>query len=260
MKKNISCIIQARTNSVRLPGKTLLSLGNKTVFQYQIERLKKSKKIDSLILATTKNKNDDKLCAIAKNKHINIFRGDEKNVLERYYLGAKKNKSSVIVRVTADCPLIDVKYIDKLIQVFIKNKYDYMTNLYFNYLPDGFHCEIFNFETLSKTYKLAKKDFDKEHVTSYIWKNPKIFKIKYFKGKKFKNFSKKIRLTLDYYEDYVLIKSIFDNLYKKNKYFSLLEILAFLKKNSKFLKINEKYHRLQWNKFHSKRTKYLSIS
>ena len=159
MKKNISCIIQARTDSVRLPGKTLLNLGNKTVFQYQIERLKKSKKIDSLILATTKKKIDDKLCTIAKNKHIKIFRGDEKNVLKRYYLSAKKYKSSVIVRVTADCPFIDVKYIDELIQIFIKNKYDYMTNLYFDYLPDGFHCEIFNFETLSKTFRFAKKKF-----------------------------------------------------------------------------------------------------
>jgi len=259
MSPKITCIIQARTESSRLAGKVLLKLGKKTILQYLIERLKKSKNIESLILATTKKKKDNAICKVAKKQKIQIFRGDEKNVLKRYYLCAKKNHSSIIIRITADCPLIDIKYVDELIKVFKKNKYDYLTNLYFNYLPDGFHCEIFNFKTLENAFKSAKSFFDKEHVTSYIWKNPKKFKVNYFKGRKLKNFSKKIRLTLDYYEDYLLIKKIFDNLYYKNKYFSLREILVFLKKNQKLLKINEKYHRLQWIKFHSKRKRYQTI-
>ena len=260
MSRKITCIIQARTESSRLPGKILLNLGKKTILQYLIERLKKSKNIDSLILATTKKKKDNIICKIAKKQKIQVFRGDEKNVLKRYYLCAKKSHSSTIIRVTADCPLIDIKYIDELIKVFNNNQYDYLTNLYLNYLPDGFHCEVLSFETLKNTYKSAKSSFDKEHVTSYIWKNPKKFKIFYFKGKKLKNISKKIRLTLDYFEDYLLIKKIYENLYSKNKYFSLREILVFLKKNQKLLKINEKYHRLQWIKYHSKRKEYQTIN
>ena len=115
------------------------------------------------------------------------------------------------------------------------------------------YFKIFNFKSLEKSHKLAKSKFDKEHVTSFIWSNPETFSIFHYRGKKPKYHSKKIRLTLDYYEDYVLIKKIFDKLYKKNKFFSLSQILQFLKKNKSFLKINEKYHRLQWQKYHMKR-------
>ena len=253
MRKKISCIVQARVNSKRLPGKILMPVFGKSLLQHLLERLKKLKTIDDLIVATTKHKLDDQTAKIAKLINVKIYRGDEHNVLKRYYDCAKINKSSVIIRVTADCPLIDIKYINELLKIFLKNDYDYLSNLDLNYLPDGFHCEIFNFRSLEKAQKLAKSKFDREHVTSFLWSNPKIFSIYHYWGKKLKNHSKKIRLTLDYYEDYVLIKKIFEKLYKKNKFFSLAEITTFLRKNKSFLKINEKYHKLQWKKFHSKR-------
>ena len=253
MKKKISCIVQARVNSKRLPGKILMPVFGKSLLQHLLERLKKLKTIDDLIVATTKHKLDDQTAKIAKLINVKIYRGDEHNVLKRYYDCAKINKSSVIIRVTADCPLIDIKYINELLKIFLKNDYDYLSNLDLNYLPDGFHCEIFNFRSLEKAQKLAKSKFDREHVTSFLWSNPKIFSIHHYCGKKLKNHSKDIRLTLDYHEDYILIKEVFEKLYKKNKFFSLVEITAFLEKNKSFLKINEKYHKLQWKKFHSKR-------
>jgi len=253
MRKKISCIVQARVNSKRLPGKILMPVFGKSLLQHLLERLKKLKTIDDLIVATTKHKLDDQTAKIAKLINVKIYRGDEHNVLKRYYDCAKINKSSVIIRVTADCPLIDIKYINELLKIFLKNDYDYLSNLDLNYLPDGFHCEIFNFRSLEKAQKLAKSKFDREHVTSFLWSNPKIFSIHHYCGKKLKNHSKDIRLTLDYHEDYILIKEVFEKLYKKNKFFSLVEITAFLEKNKSFLKINEKYHKLQWKKFHSKR-------
>jgi len=253
MKKKISCIVQARVNSKRLPGKILMPVFGKSLLQHLLERLKRLKTIDDLIVATTKHKLDDETAKIAKLINVKIYRGDEHNVLKRYYDCAKINKSSVIIRVTADCPLIDIKYINELLKIFLKNDYDYLSNLDLNYLPDGFHCEIFNFRSLEKAQKLAKSKFDREHVTSFLWSNPKIFSIHHYCGKKLKNHSKDIRLTLDYHEDYILIKEVFEKLYKKNKFFSLVEITAFLEKNKNFLKINEKYHKLQWKKFHSKR-------
>ena len=253
MRKKISCIVQARVNSKRLPGKILMPVFGKSLLQHLLERLKRLKTIDDLIVATTKHKLDDETAKIAKLINVKIYRGDEHNVLKRYYDCAKINKSSVIIRVTADCPLIDIKYINELLKIFLKNDYDYLSNLDLNYLPDGFHCEIFNFRSLEKAQKLAKSKFDREHVTSFLWSNPKIFSIHHYCGKKLKNHSKDIRLTLDYHEDYILIKEVFEKLYKKNKFFSLVEITAFLEKNKNFLKINEKYHKLQWKKFHSKR-------
>ena len=255
MKKKISCIIQARVNSKRLPGKILLPVFKKSLLQHQLERLKRLKIIDDLIVATTRNKIDDQTVKIAKSTKVKIYRGDEHNVLKRYYDCAKINKSSIIIRVTADCPLIDIKYINKLLKIFLKNDYDYLSNLDLNYLPDGFHCEIFNFRSLEKAQKLAKSKFDREHVTSFLWSNPKIFSIYHYCGRKLKYHSKKIRLTLDYYDDYVLIKKIFEKLYKKNKFFSLSEIVDLFQKNKSLLKINEKYHKIQWLKFHSKRKK-----
>ena len=253
MRKKISCIVQARVNSKRLPGKILMPVFGKSLLQHLLERLKRLKTIDDLIVATTKYKLDDQTAKIAKLINVKIYRGDEHNVLKRYYDCAKINKSSIIIRVTADCPLIDIKYINELLKIFLKNDYDYLSNLDLNYLPDGFHCEIFNFRSLEKAQKLAKSKFDREHVTSFLWSNPKIFSIHHYCGKKLKNHSKDIRLTLDYHEDYILIKKVMEKLYKKNKFFSLVEITAFLKKNKSFLKINEKYHKLQWKKFHSKR-------
>jgi len=254
MKKKIACIIQARVNSKRFRGKILMPLLNKTILQYQLERLKKLKNVNTLILATTKNKNDNKLVKIAKEKKILFYRGDQNNVLKRYYKCALTNKVTTIIRITADCPLIDVKYISILLKFFLKNKYDYCSNVDLNYLPDGFHCEVFNFKSLKNAYKLATSSFDKEHVTSFIWSNPQIFSISKFRGRKPKLYKKNIRLTLDYHEDYIIIKKIFDNLYKKNRYFTLEQILKFLKKNKKITNINKKYINLQWKKFHSKRT------
>lgn len=259
MRNKIICVVQARVNSSRLPGKILLSIYNKSLLRHLLERLKKLKEIDDLFVATTKNKEDDLVSKIAKDTKVKIYRGDENNVLKRFYNCSKNNSSNIIIRITADCPLIDIKYVEELLYFFKNSNFDYVSNVGTNYLPDGFHCEIFSFKSLAKTYRLAKSRFDKEHVTSFIWSNPKLFSVYSYKGKKLKNYSKKVRLTIDYFEDYILIKKIFEKLYKKNKFFSLEKILSFLKKNNSLLQINKKYHNLQWTKYHSKREKYKKI-
>jgi len=256
MQKKIICIVQARVKSSRLPGKILLPIKNKSLLEHLLERLKRLRNIDNLIVATTKNKEDNLIYYIAKTLKVKTYRGDENNVLKRFYFCSKKNHADIIIRVTADCPLIDIKYISELLNFFKKSNYDYVNNVNLNYLPDGIHCEIFSFKSLAKTFRLAKSKFDKEHVTSFIWSNPKLFSIYNYQGKKIKNHLKKLRLTVDYFEDYILIKTLFEKLYKKNKFFSLIEILSLIKRNKNLIKINKKYHKLQWIKFHSKREKY----
>ncbi len=252
MKNSIGCIIQARTGSKRLPAKVLYKINKVTILEILITRLKKLG--IKIIVATTKKKSDNKIVSISRKNKVAIFRGDEKNVLKRYYDCSKKNKIKTIIRVTSDCPLIDIKYIKNLLNLFLKSNFDYVSNIN-SYLPDGMSCEIFNFKSLKKSYQNAKSKFEKEHVTPFMWKNPKIFKIYNLNiNKKFKI---KTRLTLDFIEDFNLIKIIVKKFYNKDKYFSLNKIENFLQKNKKYLRLNKKYLNLQKKMYHEKRSNTL---
>jgi len=254
MKNSVGCIIQARSGSKRLPKKILYKIENITILEILINRLKKLG-IKKIIVATTRKKIDDEVERVSIKNKISVFRGDEKNVLSRYYNCAKKNKLETIIRVTSDCPLIDIKYIRELLNFFKKNNFDYVSNIN-DFLPDGMSCEIFNYESLKKSFFQAKTKFDKEHVTPYIWKNPKIFNIYNLSIKK--KLKIKTRLTLDYIEDFYLIKVIVKNFYKTDKHFSLYKIENFLKKNKKYLELNKKYLNLQKKMYHKKRNFFFS--
>tara|TARA_E500000178_G_C16877535_1_gene687397 strand:- start:5 stop:724 length:720 start_codon:yes stop_codon:yes gene_type:complete len=178
--RNSSVIIQARMGSQRLPGKILKKIANNSLLDWVIKRVKKSKKIKKIILATTKNKKDDILQEIANRNKIFFFRGQNQDVLGRFYKAAKTHGSEVIVRVCADNPFIDCKLIDLLIEKFKSKKYDYICNhqnrLNSRY-ADGFGAEIFSLELLQKLFNDAKKKTHREHVTQYVWENKKKFRI-----------------------------------------------------------------------------------
>tara|TARA_B100000963_G_scaffold335074_1_gene328888 strand:- start:353 stop:1075 length:723 start_codon:yes stop_codon:yes gene_type:complete len=234
----VLCIIQARLGSTRLPGKVLFpGADNKPLLLNLFERVKKSKYIDKIIIATTKLKNDFKIVKICKKNNIEYFRGSNKNVLDRYYNCALKYKAKKILRITADCPLLEYKFIDNFIYKSQKKKLDYFSNCYKRTFPKGYDLELFDFKTLEYCKKNAKSKYDKEHVTPYIIRNLPSTKFGYIKYKR--NLYKKYRLTLDYKSDYLVIKNIFDNLYLKDKFFDLKKIIKYLNK-SKIWKLNIK--------------------
>ncbi len=168
-------IIQARYNSTRLPGKVLKKIGKHTILNILIKRLSKLNKNYKIIVATGTSKNDDKINDYLKKKKIPIFRGSNKNVLSRFFECAKINKFKNIIRITADCPLIDCKILEKTIKLFENKKLDYASNTMPPTYPDGLDVEVFTFSALKKAYKHAKNTHDLEHVTPYIRKN-KFFK------------------------------------------------------------------------------------
>ena len=236
----IICIIQARMGSRRLPGKVLMNgVNKKPLILNLFERIKKSKYLNKIIVATTNLKKDSKIVQICKKNNINYFRGNHLNVLDRYYKCALKYKADTILRIIADCPVLDYKFIDNFIHRYLKKKnFDYLSNTFpIRSVPKGYDLEIFDLKTLERSAKNAKIKYDKEHVTPYIKKNHKIFNILEID---FKNSFKNYRLTLDYIEDYILIKNIFDALYRKNKYFGLKDVINYLKKN-KISKVNKIY-------------------
>jgi len=171
----IAAIIQARTFSTRLPGKVLKELpyaSSITCLEQVIRRLKKSKKLNDIIIATTKEKTDNEIVDIAKKEDVKYFRGSKENVLSRYYFAAKENNIDLIVRITSDCPCIDADITDLTIDKHINKMADYTSNSLTRTCPHGLNVEVFKFNALEKAYKNAIKDYEKEHVTPYINRNP----------------------------------------------------------------------------------------
>ena len=230
----ILAIIQARCNSSRLPNKILKKIGDVESIIFQYKRIKKSKNLDDIIVATSDTTSDDKLIKVLKKNNIKYFRGSEKDVLSRFYNCAKNKKVDAVVRLTADCPLIDFTIIDKVIELFKSKKLDYASNITPPTFPDGMDVEIFKFSILKKTLKNTKNKYDREHVTPYMQRNKKIKKACLYNSKDLS----KIRLTLDTIDDYKNINSLVKKL-KKNHSFILSDIENHI--------TNEKYYSFNKN-------------
>jgi len=232
----IIALIQARTGSTRLPKKILKKIKERIILDYVVDRLKYSKYLDNIVLATTISKKDDILEKYAINKKIDYFRGDEENVLSRYYYAAKKYKSDVIVRITSDCPLIDFEIVDKVIIKHIETQSDYTSNVLKRTFPRGVDTEVFNFDVLEESYKCSSDKFEQEHVVPYITSHPEKFKLQNLEAKgKLKR--PDIRITLDTKEDFELIKKII--LHFGNISFNTYDIIDFLNENQNLLLINK---------------------
>ena len=234
----ITCIIQARMGSTRLPGKTMEKITkDKRVIDFVVEQLKFSKIIEKIIVAIPDSIEDDVTYNHLLSKKIQTYRGSLKNVLDRYYQCAKNISSSVIVRVTADCPLIDPEIVDKVIMKFIKNKFDYVSNTHPRTFPYGTETEVFSFNALEKAWNETRNDFDREHVTPYFYKNPNKFSIgNVIQEKNQSNY----RWTIDYNEDLELVKYIANNIIKKPILTN--DIINLIIKNPNLLKRNESHN------------------
>ncbi len=237
----ITAIIQARMGSSRLPKKVLMKMGNHIMLKYMIDRVIKSKLIEEIVVATSVNELDDEIENFCLSNNINCFRGSEDDVLDRYYMAAKKYKSSTIVRLTADCPLIDPEIIDKTIKLFNTEKVDYASNAVppdIKKYPDGSDVEVFNFNNLELAWKNVKDPKDREHVTFYFWKYNNNFSLALLKNiYDWGNY----RITVDYVEDFQLVTHVIEFLDKNNLDGSLKEVIDFLDSNPQIKKINSQY-------------------
>lgn len=231
----VVAIIQARMGSTRLPGKILKNIMDKPLLHYQIERLNKCEFLDDILVATTDKKIEEPIINLCEMLKINIFRGSEQNVLSRYYDAAKCYKADVIVRLTSDCPLIDPKVVDKVIKEFLKSNVDYASNTLIRTYPRGMDVEVFSMSTLEIAFIDAIEQFEREHVTPYIYMNRSLFKtlnVEYDSDESIH------RWTVDTEEDFLLIEKILNNLYPSNKNFSMEDVLSLIKQNPLWKEIN----------------------
>lgn len=232
-------IIQARCNSTRLKNKVVLPLGETTVLDVLIERVKKSRFIDEIVVATTKSIEDNIIEEICNARGIVCFRGDENDVLDRYYQVALMYNPHYVIRITADCPFYDVNILDDAI-LSMKKDCDYLGMLS-NTFADGLDVEIFKFSALKCAWEKATMQSQREHVTQYIINNPDVFSLQDYRSE-IQAFGK-MRWTLDTEEDYKFICKVYDKLAKDNIYFNYIDVFKILEDNPEICKINQMYSR-----------------
>jgi spore coat polysaccharide biosynthesis protein SpsF len=240
-KGKIAAIIQARMGSSRLPGKAMSDLCGVPAIKLMCDRLNNCKSLDQIIVATSTNNTDDVLCDFLAKNNTKYFRGNEDDVLRRVIEAAKINKINHIVRLTGDCPLIDYSIVDKCISEYLQDEnLDYIssTTLSPKY-PRGQDVEVFSLKSLMLVNDYVLDDKFREHVSLYIYTdgvNRFGFSCKSCSPTTY-HINKDIRVTLDYPEDYELIKKIIEQL---GHNCTLKEIIELLNKKPKLIDLNKK--------------------
>ncbi|WP_286265388.1 glycosyltransferase family protein [Thalassotalea atypica] len=230
-------IIQARMTSTRLPGKILLPLRNTTVLGTMIERLELLK--SHIIIATTNDGSEAPIVDFCNEHDVSYFRGDTENVLSRYYLAAKEfggQAGDIIVRLTSDCPLIDSDVVNNVISLFKKGNCDIAAASSNCGFPRGLDTEVFSFDLLETAFNNATEDYEKEHVTPYIYlTNKDKYRVAEFSSPVDMS---SYRITLDEPSDYEVIKGMYEILGNTTK-FTYLELVDALDKHPEISKLNQ---------------------
>lgn len=235
-------VIQARMGSTRLPGKVLLPLEKRLVIDHVVTRSRAAMKIDRVVAATTENSEDDKIEQWCRDNGVDCVRGSEDDVLARYVLAVKKFPCENLVRITADCPLVDPGIIDALLSLHETLQADYTSNVIPPTFPIGFDAEVIRASTLKLVDEMATLKSHREHVTLFVRENLDRFKTANLSyGLDYHD----LRLTLDRPEDYVVLQKVFANFAPTPELFSYYQIMAFLQRNPEIMAINSSIDRFE---------------
>jgi spore coat polysaccharide biosynthesis protein SpsF len=244
---NIICTIEARMNSTRFPGKILKKICGKTILEILVHQVKMSKKLNNIVVATTKNKNDNAIIKVCHKNNINFYRGSENNVLKRLVETGIFYQADIIVQLTSDNPFIDPEMLDYMINFFLlSKKIDYLTNNGLGIferrnIPYGLDIQIYYFKHLKSIFSLAKKKDLREHPSLYFYREgKKKYKLHNINLPTKFSINKYYRLTLDEPNDYILLKKIY-SYFSANKKIKLntKNLSNFLKENPLLCSINK---------------------
>jgi glutamate-1-semialdehyde aminotransferase/spore coat polysaccharide biosynthesis protein SpsF (cytidylyltransferase family) len=232
----ILAIIQARMSSTRLPGKVLQEIAGQPMLWHVVRRTEKSALVDKVVVATSVDAADEAIAAFCEREKIACFRGDLSDVLDRFYQAARAFLPDAIVRITADCPLMDGAVVDRVIGKFEAENADYASNTFIYTFPDGLDVEVFTFAALEDAWKNAKKLTEREHVTPYIRLNSKL-KVASVVSEDLRG--KGMRWTVDEPADLRFVQEIYRR-FPENGFFGWREALAVIEENPELLEINQK--------------------
>jgi spore coat polysaccharide biosynthesis protein SpsF len=233
---NIIAIVQTRLGSTRLPNKAFLELEGNPMIYHICNRLKASRLINRVVIATTKLPKDALLQDWAEQNGITCFRGSEDNVLSRYYYAATEVEADIIVRITGDDPFKDSNIIDLVIDLLIREDLDFACNNFPPSFPEGLDVEVFTYSAIKKAFENSIDVFEKEHVTQYFYRNTNLVKMKNFA---YAEDMSHLRLTVDTQKDLMLAGEIYNRLYSTNEFFGFDEIISLYKSEPDLFKINQ---------------------
>lgn len=225
--------------STRLPGKILKQVSGRTLLDYHVSRILKSRLIDRLVIATTLNASDDPVETFARAKNIALVRGSEHDVLSRFHLAAEKYPAEVIVRVTSDCPLIDPVLLDQVVGYFLDHRdhCDYVRIGHDNY-PRGLDVEVFSRAALEQAFSRSHAAHEREHVTPYIYREGSEFCCAIFPSTQK---SGDHRWCVDEPTDFELVKNILSSFEGRDD-FSWQDCLALFDAHPHWYDINSHIH------------------
>jgi spore coat polysaccharide biosynthesis protein SpsF len=230
--------IEARMTSSRLPGKVLKPILGKPTLELLIERLRRAKHVQEIVVATTINSTDDPVEALTRRLGVHCFRGSEEDVLDRVLKAAKSVQADIIVEITGDCPLVEPQVVDQVVDAYLAHKVDYVSNHLKHTFPLGLITQVFSVKILQEVADTTQDPADREHVSLHIYEHPEKYRLHNVESHLPPEYAD-IRLTVDTPKDYQLIRTIYENLYPSNPSFTLWDVLAFLKQRPELLQINQ---------------------
>ncbi len=237
MASRVVAIIQARLGATRLPGKTLADIAGHPMLAHVASRAQAIPRVTEVVIATSTKPADDTIVRFAHNAGIPCVRGSEEDVLDRFRLAAAERDADVIVRVTADCPLLDPEVAGLVVDEYLRRQgeIDYVSNVHPPTYPDGLDTEVFSRDALEAACRQASEAADREHVTSYIWSHPESFRLD---NVRYARDLSAHRWTVDTEADLAFVRAVFDSFGERRRPIGMSDVLSLLQERPDLRRLN----------------------
>lgn len=230
----IVALVQARMSSTRLPGKVLADVAGQSVLMRTVHRVARSRRLDEVVVATSDQAVDDPIAALARRKGVPVSRGSAMDVLDRFLLAARERGADVIVRITADCPLVEPELIDRCVEAFFTQSADHASNAYVRRYPRGLDVEVIRLAALKRAGREARLPFERAHVTPYIHQHPELFRLVSVEGEA--DYVSQ-RWTVDTPDDLAFVRAVYDRLGPGDE-FSWRAVIELLEREPELAQLN----------------------
>ncbi len=221
----VTAIVQARMSSTRLPGKVLVELSGAPMLQRQLERVQRATLLSNVVVATSTDISDDPIAALCAGLDIDCYRGHLSDVLGRFVGAVDAFPTHVVVRITADCPLISPQAIDSVVRAFLEADCDYLSNTLEPTFPDGVDIEVMTTKALREVSAISTDPLEREHVTLGIYRRPDHFSVQNYRGEQDLS---DLRWTVDSPEDLEFVAWVYHSLFSDNPLFEIEDVLELL--------------------------------